>query len=299
VQDKSYELTLIGGDVARYLKALRWADKAQNTIDNYEVTLARLAVDFAHLQVCDLSIELLRDFLDEHWGHTAPATRRRHLAAVRSFLAWAVRERGLPGNPAASIDPPKLRTRERNAYGPEIIDRLIVRQPDLRDRIGCQLLGRLAFRQEELQKTRLIDFDLQDETVLVHGKGGKDVVLPLGSRQLIDDIGIYTVARNLDEYLIYSYDRATTRVNLATVHRWFKRCLHRAGLPDSIQMHEMRHSAAANLYRQSRDLLVANQLLRHVKLDTTRIYLHPNRDDLAQALADLYDSQRLRPRRVA
>jgi site-specific recombinase XerC len=61
----------------------------------------------------------------------------------------------------------------------------------------------------------------------------------------------------------------------------------------------MRHSAADNLYRQSRDLLVANQLLRHVKLDTTRIYLHPNRDDLAQALADLYDTPRIRPRRVA
>ena len=70
----------------------------------------------------------------------------------------------------------------------------------------------------------------------------------------------------------------------ASVHRWFKLCLERAGLPSSIKMHELRHSAADNLWRQTGNLMLAQQLLRHESVATTQIYLHPNRDDLEAAL---------------
>jgi hypothetical protein len=43
-------------------------------------------------------------------------------------------------------------------------------------------------------------------------------------------------------------------VDRATVHRWFKACLGRAGLPTTIKIHELRHSAADNLWRTSGNL---------------------------------------------
>jgi integrase/recombinase XerD len=72
-----------------------------------------------------------------------------------------------------------------------------------------------------------------------------------------------------------------------SVHRWFKRCLERAGLPATIKMHELRHSAADNVYRQTGNVMLAKQLLRHESVATTQAYLHPTRDDLADALARL------------
>lgn len=66
--------------------------------------------------------------------------------------------------------------------------------------------------------------------------------------------------------------------------RWFKLCVERAGLSSSIKMHELRHSAADNLWRQTGNLLLAQQLLRHESVATTQLYLHPNRDDLEAAL---------------
>jgi site-specific recombinase XerD len=54
-----------------------------------------------------------------------------------------------------------------------------------------------------------------------------------------------------------------------------------------MEIHELRHSAADALWRQSGDLLLAQQLLRHESVQTTQIYLHPNRDDLAAALKNL------------
>ena len=73
----------------------------------------------------------------------------------------------------------------------------------------------------------------------------------------------------------------------ASVHRWLKRCLERAGLPASIKTHELRHSAADNLWRETGDLIAAQQLLRHESVKTTQDYLHPSRDDLADTLARL------------
>jgi site-specific recombinase XerD len=75
----------------------------------------------------------------------------------------------------------------------------------------------------------------------------------------------------------------------ASLHRWFKLCLKRAGLPETAKIHEMRHSAADNLWRQSGNMLLAQQLLRHESVATTQAYLHPNRDDLDAALGRLDD----------
>jgi integrase len=49
-------------------------------------------------------------------------------------------------------------------------------------------------------------------------------------------------------------------------------------------MHELRHSAADNLWRETGNLLLAQQLLRHESVATTQDYLHPSRGDLAHAL---------------
>jgi integrase/recombinase XerD len=146
--------TAIGGEVGRFLRALRWSDASENTLDSYETTLARPSYDFAHRELQDLTTEDLRNFLDEHWGESAPATRRQRLAAVKSFFRWAVEERGVGENPIEKVRPPKGKSVERQAYAPNVIDTVRDAQPTLRDQIAIQLLGRLALRREELRLTR-------------------------------------------------------------------------------------------------------------------------------------------------
>jgi integrase len=58
--------------------------------------------------------------------------------------------------------------------------------------------------------------------------------------------------------------------------------------------HGRRNPAAAdpadpadNLWRETGNLLLAQQLLRHSSVATTQDYLHPTRDDLAAGLAKM------------
>jgi integrase len=70
----------------------------------------------------------------------------------------------------------------------------------------------------------------------------------------------------------------------ASVHQWFKRALRRAGVSDVWSLHDLRHAAADALYRATGDLVIAQQLLRHSDVRTTRGYLHPGMDRLAEAM---------------
>lgn len=288
MKDKGYRVSPVGGEVGRYMRSLRWSEKSENTLQTYEIPLSRLAIDFAHYQTLDeFTADDILGWLDEHWGESATATRANRTAIVRAFFAWAVEEGRAETNPAMTLKAPKVRNRERNAYKPDVIHGLIVAQRNLRDQIALQLLGRLALRKNELRLLRLRDFDLVRGTVLVHGKGGKQVILPLGFEQLRKDLEVYLVGRDPDEHLIYARSRTLEPMDPASVHRWFKACLRRAGLPETVKIHELRHSAADNLWRQTGNLMLAQQLLRHESVATTQTYLHPSRDDLADALRGL------------
>ena len=158
---------------------------------------------------------------------------------------------------------------ERQAYAADLIDELRRAQPNLRDQIAIQLLGRLAFRKDELRVLQVKHFDLSRGTVLIHGKGDKKVVLPLGIADLKTDLHLHLLDRDPEEFLLYPRNDKLRPMDHSSVHRWFKACLQRAGLPDSIKVHEMRHSAADHLWRRTGDIVMAQQLLRHESPATT------------------------------
>lgn len=284
VRDKSYRATPIGGEIGRFLRKLRWENASENTLLSYETTLARLAYDFADRELVDLTTEDLRGFLDEHWGESASATRRQRLAAVKSFYAYAVEERGLERNPIQMVKPPKQTDVSRNAYTRDVIDQLRDAQPTVRDQICVQLLGVLGLRRSELRVIKIGDFDLAAGTVSVHAKGGHIHKVPLSVSGLKKDVEVYLIGRGAQEYLLYPKQDVTRPMTAVGVHLWFKRALARAGLPETIKLHEMRHSAADNLWRDSKNIVLAQQLLRHRSPATTAAYLHPSMEDLEAAL---------------
>jgi integrase/recombinase XerC len=290
VKDKTYRATPIGEEVGRYMRETRWSGTSDNTLLAVETVLSRLALDFAHFKtLTEFTNDHLVAFLDEHWGSSSAATRAQRLAIVRSFFSWAVEHHKIAANPARTIKRPRIRNQERHAYRPDVIHTLVRTQDSLRDQIALQMLGRLGLRRNELRLLRLRDIDLAAGTVLVHGKGNKQAVIPIGSRQLRKDLELYLIGRNLGEYLLHPKARTHEPMTGSAVHNWFKACLAKAGLPASIKMHELRHSAADNLFRSTGNLLLAQTLLRHESVATTQVYLHPNRDDLAMALEALDD----------
>lgn len=296
VKDKSYARSPLGREVRRFISALAWADHPENTRNSYETTLARFAIehdDFPNglADFCNpAGPEYIRDFLDRNWGDAASATKANRTAALRSFGKWAVDEGLAPWNPAASVKTPKRRQqKERSAYPQDVLYHVVSAQETLRDQCALQLLGRMGLRKNELRVLKVGEIDLIRNLITVHGKGGIVAVLPLELESLRNDLYLHIQGdeRKPNEFLLYPRKDRERPMDPASVHRWFKRCLEDAGLPTTMTLHELRHTAADHVWRETGNIVLAQMLLRHSSVSTTQAYLHPTRRDLADALKTL------------
>lgn len=292
VRDKTYRGTPVGQQAHRYLRSLRFDGATTNTLDAYEHVLARLALDHADFgELADfctpVGTEYLREFLDRHWGDASQATKRQRTSILKSFMAWAAASAIIPWNPAEPIRTPRGRSLERLAYPQHTIEQLIASQPSLRDQCCLELMAYMALRRRELQHCQVKDIDLARNLLTVHGKGNKTAILPLEFTQLRNDLTLHLLERHPDEYLLYPKSSRHQPMSHGGVHNWFKRCLDIAGLPATMKMHELRHTAADNLWRATGNIVLAQQLLRHESSGTTQAYLHPTREDLAAGIRAL------------
>lgn len=295
LRDREWEGCPIGRDVAAFMRAFRWTSESEHSHRAYESVLALLALrhsDWNSLEdFCSaVGVEYLREFLDVEWGGCASATKARQIGIVHSFFRWAVEDKRISWNPSTTIRAPRLRRRAtRQAYDLTVLYKLVSAQDSDRDRAGMELLCRLGLRRDELRRVVVREIDLLRGYILIHGKGRKDELVPLAPSMLAEASPFYLHVRSRDprEYLLYGRDRRFQPLSSAGVHNWFKRCVQKAGLPETITMHEMRHSAADAVHRIKGDVALAQQLLRHESLATTQAYLHPTKRDLAEALGTL------------
>ncbi len=138
--------------------------------------------------------------------------------------------------------------------------------------------GHCSHHRLPRRKLRLVqvgDFDLIHGSVQVHAKGGHIHKVSLAFSTLTSDVEVYSVGREAREYLLHPKNDLLRPMSGFGVHSWFKRALKAAGLPETIKMHEMRHSAADNLWRETGDIVHAKQLLRHTSVGTTEAYPAP------------------------
>lgn len=290
VRDKSYQASPVGRAVRRFLSEYA----SRSTRESYENVLHLLARDHDDFESLERFCapdgpELLREFLTRHWAEAAQATQDHRRKVVRAFFKWAHEDmRLIPWNPAATL---RMRGRRggtiRRAYPAELRRRLIYAQPALRDQCALGLLVHLGLRKNDLRELRIRDVDLTRNLIsLLHGKGGEEAILPIEQPELREDLYLHIQGdgRQPREYLLYPKRAKTKPMDPASLHRWFKRCLENADLPPSIVMHELRHSAADELWRTTGNIVLAKKLLRHTSVGTTEAYLHPTEEDLRAGL---------------
>jgi integrase/recombinase XerD len=208
LRDRSYRSTPLGLEVARYYrwKKNEWGATA-GTLRDYEAILAKLALDHADLELADFAppvgTERLREFIDARWGDRTPRTRAKVISVLRDFFSWAVRERGLPGNPATPIFRPRKRDVARGTFTPADVAKAISSQPRQRDRVALLLLFRLGLRKSELARLQFKHYDGRQLTIF--GKGGKVRYLPVVDAELRLQLERHILDRapTPDEYLLY------------------------------------------------------------------------------------------------
>jgi site-specific recombinase XerD len=207
----------------------------------------------------------------------APASIARRLAAVRSCIRFTL---GPAAVPDAALAPSRSRRLPDAPKAAEIEELLVLVEGDaplaLRNRALLELMYSAGLRSAEAVALDLADVDFEREVVHVHGKGGKERVVPLGeeaaahvARYLRD--GRPALASGANDAVFLS--ARGRRLDTSTVRRLLR------------HPHRLRHAFATHLLEGGADLRVIQELLGHASLSTTQIYSHVD----ARRLRRVYD----------
>ncbi|HBT47384.1 MAG TPA: site-specific tyrosine recombinase XerD [Peptococcaceae bacterium] len=213
----------------------------------------------------------------------SPATICRHLAALRSFYQFLVREGVLATDPTATMESPRQARKLPRVLTVQEVE-MLLNQPrtktpaGLRDKAMLELLYASGLRVSELVSLNVDQVDLQEGYVRCTGKGSRERVVPIGpvacfylKAYLEQGRGRLLKGRKETALFVNQQGKRLSRQGCWKIIKAYARA---AGLPLNITPHTLRHSFATHLLENGADLRSVQELLGHADISTTQIYTH-------------------------
>jgi integrase/recombinase XerD len=286
---------------------------SENTVAAYRHDLRRYVAFLGRRDVHDagdVEEATIRSFLaslsaSTHGPDEAPyraTSVARTLSAVRSFHRFLLRDGVTQHDPAAGVPPPRLPRSLPRPLSVEDVRRLLEAPDDvsprgLRDRAILELLYGSGLRISELTGLDVDDLDLEEGSVRVMGKGGKERQVPLGSFG-VDAVGSYltrgrpALATAATRGAVFLNARGG-RLSRQSCARILGRYVRLAGIDRRVTLHTLRHSFATHLLEGGADVRVVQELLGHASVATTQVYTLVT----ARHLREVYEESHPRARR--
>lgn len=202
----------------------------------------------------------------------ARETRRGVRSSLRAFYGWAVATERTTHDPARSL--PSIAPAQPNPHPtPDRAWAVALMAATPRERLMLRLAGECGLRRAEVAGVHSRDLveDLGGWSLVVHGKGSRDRMMPLPP-------GISAELRALPAGWAFPGDDGG---HLSP--RWVGKLVTRL-LPDGYTMHSLRHRFATRAYGVGQDLLAVQRLLGHASPVTTRVYVQVPDDSLRRTV---------------
>lgn len=253
--------------IDRYLATLRAAGRPHTTVDTRRQHLHFLA---RRIGVPPSAVDrelLIAWCADQVWSQES---RRGRHNSFKAFWKWAKHE-GILSNVAKHLPVVRALPGVPRPTPDRIYMKALMRS-DVRTRLVLRLAAESGLRRGEIACVHTMNDMIQDLigwSLLVHGKGGRERVVPLTdgiARELLELDAGYAFPGQIDGHL------SARRVGeLAT-----------AVLDGEWTLHSLRHRFATRTYAIDRDVFAVQELLGHASPATTRRYVESNRSRLRE-----------------
>ena len=275
---------------------------SSGTARNYRRSVERLLElnDDVGLESIDPQ-RIRRTVAQLHASGLSGGTISHMLSGWRGFFRWLVKHRGFPRNPCVGLRAPKSPKALPKALSPDAAMRLLDAPAagplQLRDRAMFEMFYSSGLRLAELMSldvAKAADI-LRDGEVTVTGKGTKTRTIPVGGKARAAVAAWLAERAKLaapQEAALFVGARGR-RIGPSSVRHALTRWARRAGLPQHVHPHMLRHSFATHVLQSSGDLRAVQEMLGHSSISTTQVYTHLDFQHLAKA----YDAAHPRARR--
>lgn len=230
-------------------------------------------------------------FLHEKY---TPVSIRRKISSCKTFYDVLINEGIVDINPFQNaVLPKEPKKLPKFIYEDEMSDFLnrIDTSTDkgLRDACLFELLYGAGLRVGEVVSIKLKDIDYLKQTILIHGKGSKDRIVPIHLRALqyvkkyiIGPRNTFLARTNQTDSNILFLNFKGTPLSSRGVRDILDKELSRQASTLHLTPHAFRHSFATHLLDHGADLRMVQELLGHVSLSTTQIYTKVSKEKLKE-----------------
>lgn len=236
------------------------------TLRRYQ--LLRLAETFTDPWTVD--VQQLAGWLAAHdWS---AETRRSYRSAIRGFYKWGLAVGHITKDPAAML-PPIRPSVHRARPAPSEIVQTAMDWADQRTLMMLILADRQGLRRGEIAQVHTDDLreDLVGWSLLVHGKGNKERLIPCLTE-------VADMVRGCPPGFLFP-GKDNGHLSPPYVGKLMSRAMAKGWTA-----HTLRHRFGTRVYANCRDLLAVQELLGHSKPETTRNYVLLPDDSLRAAI---------------
>ena len=143
----------------------------------------------------------------------------------------------------------------------------------LKQRIALALIYSAGLRGQEVINLRISDIDFERKTIHIRqSKYKKDRVVPL-AESMAAGIKKYLAAENPHLWL-FNGKEPDGRYSVRGLSWIMRENLKKTSITKEVNLHSLRHSYATHLLEQGLNIVTLKELLGHVDITTTMIYLH-------------------------
>ena len=297
-----------------YLQALLIQNYSEQTVGNREFLL-RQFIQWCQERGSSDPVEVTRPILERYQRYLflyrkkngePMSFRSQHsrLVPLRMWFRWMTRKNHLLHNPASELELPRLgQPLPKNILSAREVEQILqlcnIDDPiGLRDRVVIEVLYSTGIRRGEVVALKLYDLSLDRGVLLVRqGKGKKDRYVPVGERAIAwlekyirearpqlaaepDDMTVFLTAQGEPFNLDHMTSKLKARIDAAKLGK-------------TGACHLFRHTMATLMHENGADIRFIQEILGHVKLETTQIYTHVSIRTLQQVHASTHPAAML------
>ncbi|MBM4762188.1 site-specific tyrosine recombinase XerD [Bacillus sp. B15-48] len=217
-------------------------------------------------------------------GGKSSKTIARHVASIRAFHQFLLREKAVEHDPTVHIESPQLEKTLPKVLSLKEVETLLdapklINQYGYRDKAMLELLYATGIRVSELISLNLADIHLTMGFIRCIGKGNKERIIPIGKtstlaleKYLEKGRPKFVAKQHKDEALFLNHHgKRLTRQGFWKI---LKRLSKESGIEKELTPHTLRHSFATHLLENGADLRAVQEMLGHADISTTQIYTH-------------------------
>jgi len=272
---------------------------SKNSIEAYihdvELLLRYIDTYLSDKKVTNITYNDILKFIE--WLSSVEMSARsqsRIISGLKSYYFYLQFEKIIEVNPTGLLESPQIPSKFPEVLTFEEIEK-IISSIDRSTKEGernvalIETIYSSGLRVSELVNLQISKIYFKEEYLRIIGKGNKERLVPISSIAL-SGIENYlknvrnhiTIKKGNDDYVFLN--RRGSKLTRVMVFLIVKSATQNAGIQKNISPHTLRHSFATHLIEGGADLRAVQEMLGHVSIITTELYVHMNTDFIRENL---------------